>query len=235
MFDKNILTFNPGWGSDAQQLSEFTDVRELQRRLLYPNFGSSEMSGDTQCNIDGILQPCTRALLHGIQVGAGLRVESVFGSIPNYTLVPVGEPGDTSDTPEDPDNPKNPVTINDHYHYELVYTDEVTGSIQTHQPQNTNYGPVTQEQIDRAHDAVEKNYDKCRNKYFGNSDTFGTRHIPGSEATVMTLAAGMNDAVCTCRRPKPVMLGQDNSTPIHGTSLRTLMSRLQSERLKRRR
>jgi lactoylglutathione lyase len=33
MFDKNILTFNPGWNSDAQQLREFTDVRELQRKL----------------------------------------------------------------------------------------------------------------------------------------------------------------------------------------------------------
>ena len=33
MFDKNVLTFNPGWNSDAQQLSEFTDVRELQRQL----------------------------------------------------------------------------------------------------------------------------------------------------------------------------------------------------------
>ena len=33
MFDKNILTFNPGWDSDAQQLREFTDVRELQRQL----------------------------------------------------------------------------------------------------------------------------------------------------------------------------------------------------------
>jgi lactoylglutathione lyase len=33
MFDKNILTFNPGWSSDAQPLSEFTDVRELQRQL----------------------------------------------------------------------------------------------------------------------------------------------------------------------------------------------------------
>jgi len=31
MFDKNILTFNRGWSSDAQQLREFTDVRELQR------------------------------------------------------------------------------------------------------------------------------------------------------------------------------------------------------------
>ena len=33
MFDKNILTFNPGWNSDAQQLKEFTDVRKLQRQL----------------------------------------------------------------------------------------------------------------------------------------------------------------------------------------------------------
>ena len=33
MFDKNILTFNSGWSSDAQQLREFTDVRELQRQL----------------------------------------------------------------------------------------------------------------------------------------------------------------------------------------------------------
>ena len=33
MFENNILTFNPGWNSDAQPLSEFTDVRELQRQL----------------------------------------------------------------------------------------------------------------------------------------------------------------------------------------------------------
>ena len=33
MFDKNILTFNPGWSSDAQQLREITDIRELQRQL----------------------------------------------------------------------------------------------------------------------------------------------------------------------------------------------------------
>jgi len=33
MFEKNILTFNPGWTGDAQPLNEFTDVGELQRRL----------------------------------------------------------------------------------------------------------------------------------------------------------------------------------------------------------
>ncbi len=33
MFEKNILTFNPGWDSDARKLPSFTDIRELQRRL----------------------------------------------------------------------------------------------------------------------------------------------------------------------------------------------------------
>jgi len=33
MFDKNILTFNPGWDSNAQKVPGFTDVRELQRQL----------------------------------------------------------------------------------------------------------------------------------------------------------------------------------------------------------
>ena len=33
MFEKNILTFNPGWDSNAQKLASFTDVRELQRQL----------------------------------------------------------------------------------------------------------------------------------------------------------------------------------------------------------
>lgn len=33
MFEKNILTFNPGWDSNAQKVEGFTDVRELQRQL----------------------------------------------------------------------------------------------------------------------------------------------------------------------------------------------------------
>ena len=33
MFERNILTFNPGWDSNAQPLASFTDIRELQRRL----------------------------------------------------------------------------------------------------------------------------------------------------------------------------------------------------------
>jgi predicted enzyme related to lactoylglutathione lyase len=33
MFEKNMLTFNPGWDQSAQNLPSFTDVRELQRQL----------------------------------------------------------------------------------------------------------------------------------------------------------------------------------------------------------
>lgn len=33
MFEKNSLTFNPGWNQDAQPVTPFTDVREIQKRL----------------------------------------------------------------------------------------------------------------------------------------------------------------------------------------------------------
>ena len=33
MFEKNILTFNPGWDSSAQPLDTFIDVREIQEKL----------------------------------------------------------------------------------------------------------------------------------------------------------------------------------------------------------
>lgn len=33
MFENNILTFNPGWDQDANTLSSFTDVRDIQREL----------------------------------------------------------------------------------------------------------------------------------------------------------------------------------------------------------
>lgn len=33
MIEKNMLTFNPGWDSNARKLDTFTDVRDLQRQL----------------------------------------------------------------------------------------------------------------------------------------------------------------------------------------------------------
>ena len=33
MFEKNILTFNPGWDQNAEKLESFTDIRDLQKDL----------------------------------------------------------------------------------------------------------------------------------------------------------------------------------------------------------
>ena len=33
MFERNTLTFNPGWDADGQPLDHFTDVRNIQRAL----------------------------------------------------------------------------------------------------------------------------------------------------------------------------------------------------------
>ena len=33
MFEKNILTFNPGWDQQCNETDSFTDVREIQRAL----------------------------------------------------------------------------------------------------------------------------------------------------------------------------------------------------------
>jgi catechol 2,3-dioxygenase-like lactoylglutathione lyase family enzyme len=33
MFEKNVLTFNPGWDQVGNELGSFTDVREIQREL----------------------------------------------------------------------------------------------------------------------------------------------------------------------------------------------------------
>ncbi len=46
MFDRNMLTFNPGWSQDASELDEFTDVREIQKALLASGI-ALDMEADT--------------------------------------------------------------------------------------------------------------------------------------------------------------------------------------------
>ena len=48
MFDKNILTFNPGWDQRCNPLEAFTDVRELQRALK-----ASGVKLDTEADENG--------------------------------------------------------------------------------------------------------------------------------------------------------------------------------------
>ena len=50
MFDKNILTFNPGWDANAEQLETFADVRELQRHVKAKGI---EISGEVEENSKG--------------------------------------------------------------------------------------------------------------------------------------------------------------------------------------
>ena len=33
MFEDNILTFNPGWDQDGKEVKEFTDIRDIQKKL----------------------------------------------------------------------------------------------------------------------------------------------------------------------------------------------------------
>lgn len=33
MFEKNLMTFNPGWDQNAREMDTFTDIRTLQRHL----------------------------------------------------------------------------------------------------------------------------------------------------------------------------------------------------------
>ena len=33
MFDRNMLTFNPGWDQDAAETAIYTDIREIQKQL----------------------------------------------------------------------------------------------------------------------------------------------------------------------------------------------------------
>ncbi|MEM9774902.1 MAG: VOC family protein [Chloroflexota bacterium] len=34
MFENNIMTFNPGWDQNAQNVDPFTDIREIQKQLI---------------------------------------------------------------------------------------------------------------------------------------------------------------------------------------------------------
>jgi predicted enzyme related to lactoylglutathione lyase len=47
MFEKNSLTFNPGWDSNASKLYTFTDVRDLQRELKAQGVRLTTEAGET--------------------------------------------------------------------------------------------------------------------------------------------------------------------------------------------
>lgn len=47
MFDKNILTYNPGWDRNCATLPDFDDVREIQKRLKAQGITPSVAADET--------------------------------------------------------------------------------------------------------------------------------------------------------------------------------------------
>ena len=47
MFEKNILTFNPGWDENARELEDFTDVRDLQKELKARGYALQSEADET--------------------------------------------------------------------------------------------------------------------------------------------------------------------------------------------
>jgi lactoylglutathione lyase len=48
MFERNMLTFNPGWDADGRALERFTDVRELLRQVKAAGIEPVMASADTE-------------------------------------------------------------------------------------------------------------------------------------------------------------------------------------------
>ncbi|WP_417581812.1 VOC family protein [Pelagibacterium sp.] len=47
MFEKNILTFNPGWDGDAQPTGEFADIRSIQKTLKSTGLSFEQEADET--------------------------------------------------------------------------------------------------------------------------------------------------------------------------------------------
>lgn len=50
MFDKNMLTFNPGWDFDCSELADYVDVRDIQATLQQEGI---ELSSEADANSQG--------------------------------------------------------------------------------------------------------------------------------------------------------------------------------------
>lgn len=48
MFDKPMLTFNPGWAQDATELTEFTDIRQVRDAVGPDASTSSDTTADSE-------------------------------------------------------------------------------------------------------------------------------------------------------------------------------------------
>jgi YD repeat-containing protein len=165
-------------GTDAETIDSSPNP-SVRKSFKYPGFGSYTMNSDSQCTVDGFLRPCEVAL--ALANGHAAKVESVSGSVPNFMPVRVVDP-DTPDpdkTPEDPDNPDNPVTVRippEHYHYELVYTGDVTTSTQRRELQKLD----NEQQSYELKKILDRLYQECLNKAWNTFMTEGKQITGGT-------------------------------------------------------
>ena len=55
MFEGNWLTFNPGWDGDAQNLENFTDVRDIQKHLKANGIQLDKEADESTTGIEHIM------------------------------------------------------------------------------------------------------------------------------------------------------------------------------------
>ena len=85
MFEKNILTFNPGWDQSASPLASFTDVREVQKSL-----DAQDVEITTRADPD-IRVVYTVRLRRGVIVLLTLYSKNVQDNIPPHVLRSIAE------------------------------------------------------------------------------------------------------------------------------------------------
>jgi len=55
MFENNILTFNPGWDENAQNIADFDDVRTIQKQLKSKGIVLQSEANETTTGPDSLI------------------------------------------------------------------------------------------------------------------------------------------------------------------------------------
>ncbi len=65
MFEGNMLTFNPGWDKECNELKSFADVRELYQKIKAEGvrFSSEEITGETGQSSFSVIDPDGNTIL----------------------------------------------------------------------------------------------------------------------------------------------------------------------------
>lgn len=74
MFERNTLTFNHGWDADGNTLPDFTDVREIQRRLKAAGIQPSLEADESGSGPRGVPRSSRTPMMSSRAVGTSHRI-----------------------------------------------------------------------------------------------------------------------------------------------------------------